>query len=229
MAEAAGLMRGSSEAACRPTRKFALDRFASAKRNGLFLPDRLPLPTWQRIGEQLHLIGDSSSWWLGDWLVYGQSRYPDRYKQAVAATSLDYQTLRNYAWVARRFSVSRRRDTLSFQHHAEVAMLPEREQDLWLDRAQLFRWPRCELRKHLRASRRALQADELDPEAELVLRITIPSERRHRWYEAAARLNESLEAWVALIIDQAASSVLASAEPRGCGPYDTEVADMSLG
>ncbi len=32
------------------------------------------------------------------------------------------------AWVARRFPVSRRRDTVSFQHHAEVAALPEPEQ-----------------------------------------------------------------------------------------------------
>ena len=41
---------------------------------------------------------------------------------------LDYQTLRNYAWVARRFAMSRRRDTLSFGHHAEVPALPEPEQ-----------------------------------------------------------------------------------------------------
>jgi hypothetical protein len=41
----------------------------------------------------------------------------------------------NYAWVARRFAMSRRRDTLSFGHHAEVAALPEPEQDFWLREA----------------------------------------------------------------------------------------------
>ena len=49
---------------------------------------------------------------------------------------LDYQTLRNYAWVARRFPAGRRRAGVSFAHHAEVARLPEPEQDYWLRRAE---------------------------------------------------------------------------------------------
>ena len=35
-----------------------------------------------------------------------------------------------------RFDLSRRRDKLSFGHHAELAALPEHEQDEWLDQAE---------------------------------------------------------------------------------------------
>ena len=70
-----------------------------------------------------------AAWCLGDWLVFGEQAYAGRYRQAIERTSLDYQTLGNYAWVAKRFSLSRRRDELSFGHHSEVAALPEPEQD----------------------------------------------------------------------------------------------------
>jgi hypothetical protein len=87
-------------------------------------------------------VASSSAWCLGDWLNYGQSAYPGRYQDAIEGTSLDYQTLRNYAWVARRFSLSRRRDRISFGQHAEVAALPEPEQDFWLRKAEELCWSR---------------------------------------------------------------------------------------
>jgi hypothetical protein len=72
--------------------------------------------------------------------------YGRRYKEAVAATGLDYQTLRNYAVVARRFELSRRPDNLPFQYHAEVGSLSDYEQDHWLDLGAAGRhWSRNEL------------------------------------------------------------------------------------
>ncbi|MFD9426223.1 MULTISPECIES: hypothetical protein [unclassified Streptomyces] len=73
---------------------------------------------------------NSSAWWLADWLIHGEATYGwRRYKEAVERTGLDYQTLRHYAWVARRFEHDRRRDSLSFAHHAAVqsnrAALPD--------------------------------------------------------------------------------------------------------
>jgi hypothetical protein len=98
-------------------------------RNGLRLPQRLPFERWLDAGTQLSALCISAAWCLGDWLVFGEQAYAGRYRQAIERTSLDYQTLRNYAWVAKRFSLSRRRDKLSFGHHSEVAALPEPEQD----------------------------------------------------------------------------------------------------
>jgi hypothetical protein len=121
-------------------------------RIGMMLPRQLPYDKWIRIGRQLATISSSSAWCLGDWLAYGEDAYSGRYRDAIEQTSLDYQTLRNYAWVARRFALSRRRDTLSFAHHAEVARLPEPEQDFWLRKAVELSWSRNRLRQEVRAS-----------------------------------------------------------------------------
>lgn len=187
-----------------------------ARRTGLCLPARLSFAAWRRIGEHLLLVSDSSGWWLGDWLVYGEGRFGDRYKQAIAKTSLDYQTLRNYAWVARRFDVSRRRDTLSFQHHVEVAALPPEQQRMWLDRAETFGWSRNRLRRELRASRTlrdsATPADTATKPV-VILQIGVDQEQQQRWQQAAVRVNRRLEDWVAQVIDDAANLLLEPQPP----------------
>jgi hypothetical protein len=123
-------------------------------RKGLDLSSNMMLSfeKWLYIGEVLASVRTSSAWCLGDWLVYGEMAYSGRYRDAIKQTSLDYQTLRNYAWVARRFPISRRRDTLSFGHHAEVASLPEPEQDFWLRKAETYGWSTNRLRREVRAS-----------------------------------------------------------------------------
>src|SRR6184192_3171929 len=126
---------------------------AMTRRTSLSFPATLAMGDWLEIGKELFVINDASAWWLGDWLVYGQNRYPDRYKRAIEGTSLHYKTLRNYAWVARKFEDSRRRGSLSFQHHAEVAGLPAEEQDVWLSRAEERGWSVSALRSRLRADR----------------------------------------------------------------------------
>jgi hypothetical protein len=123
-------------------------------RKGLQLPQRLAFDKWFEIGRQLSAVTTSSAWCLGDWLVYGETAYEGRYREAVAKTMLDYGTLRNYAWIARRFALSRRRDTLSFGHHAEVAAMPEAEQEYWLSKAEELSWSRNQLRREVRASLR---------------------------------------------------------------------------
>jgi len=49
------------------------------------------------------LAAVSSAWCLGDGLIAGQAAYGSRNRDAIGRTGLDYQTLRNYAWVAGRF------------------------------------------------------------------------------------------------------------------------------
>ena len=121
-------------------------------RMGLQLSQRLPFEAWLDIGRQLSTAATSMAWCLGDWLAYGQKTYEGRYREAVERTGLDYQTLRNYAWIARRFEMPRRRETLSFGHHAELASLPEPEQDFWLRKAEQLSWSTSQLRREVRAS-----------------------------------------------------------------------------
>jgi hypothetical protein len=174
-----------------------------ATRLGLRFAGSLTFEGWERAGEQISRVINSSAWCLGDWIVVGQSRFADRYKQAIEAAGLDYQTIRNYAWVARRFELSRRRDTLSFQHHAEVASLAPEEQDYWLDRAEEYSWSRNRLRHEVRENRRA--GTDNDSKANVLPRIMVTAERIARWRATAEQMKMSLESWIVLNLDSAAA------------------------
>lgn len=174
-------------------------------RVGLEFPAALEFGAWEQAGVKIARIADSSAWCLGDWLIYGQHIYADRYRQAVAMAGLDYQTLRNYAWVARRFELSRRRERLSFQHHAEVAALPAAEQDLWLDRAEQGAWSRNELRRTIRADRRPEQAALERP---MLPRLSLAAEQVAKWQEAAERGSQALADWIVATLDSGALRAL---------------------
>jgi hypothetical protein len=177
--------------------------------HALQLGSGLSFEDWQGLGRRLARISNASAWWLGDWLLYGQRAYGRRYKDALPLTTLEYQTLRNYASVARRFDVSRRRDKLSFQHHAEVVALPEPDQDLWLERAERFQWSRNELRRRLVAERPSTRPSE----STYTLRLAVTVERELRWREAAGRAQQDLGEWVASTVDAAAEATLAVTPP----------------
>jgi hypothetical protein len=126
---------------------------ATVRKSGMVFPQSLSERSWEQIGTSLRELTNSSAWWLADWLIYGEAAYGwKRYREAIERTGLDYQTLRNYAWVARRFQPSRRRDGLSFAHHAELARLGPAEQDYWLRKAEQQKWSRNELRRSVRTS-----------------------------------------------------------------------------
>ena len=181
--------------------------------NGLQLPRRLPFERWLGIGMHLSAMCTSAAWCLGDWLVFGEQAYTGRYRHAIEQTSLDYQTLRNYAWVARRFTMSRRRDTLSFGHHAEVAALPEAEQDFWLRKAEEHQWPVKQLRRQVRASLAERSPSQQDQAGQrlsqhdwivLNLQIRISPGQLETCQAAADNANLSIEAWTVLALEHAA-------------------------
>ncbi len=191
-------------------------------RNGLQLSPRLSFEKWLDVGRQLSWLTVSVAWCLGDWLVYGETAFNGRYRQAIEETSLDYQTLRNYAWVAKRFTMPRRRDSLSFGHHAEVAARAEPEQDYWLRKAEEFAWSRNRLRIEVRRSIRERietggRGSELpaDNDSESVsdsisapiartLRLRIPAAQLDICCVAAAAYGLSLEEWALRTLETAA-------------------------
>jgi hypothetical protein len=111
-------------------------------------------PEWIAAGRRLGSIGRCSQWWVGDWLRYGTVRWGEKYVEAAKITGYDPKSLRNIAYVASRYELSRRRDSLSWSHHAELAMLDPAEQDEWLDRASQDRLSVSDLRTELRAQGR---------------------------------------------------------------------------
>jgi hypothetical protein len=91
--------------------------------NSLELADTTTEDQWLEIVRAIGLMGGSMSWWIGDLWAFGEHKYGDR-KAMVESddwSGPEYQTCKNIASVCRRFARSRRRDLLSFRHHAEVA------------------------------------------------------------------------------------------------------------
>jgi hypothetical protein len=217
--------------------------------HGLHMGRGVAFETWLAVGSRLSRVSKGSAWCLGDWLLYGERAYGRKYKRALDVTRLDYQTLRNYAWVARQFEPSRRRDTLSFQHHAEVASLPEPDQELWLRRAETAHWSRNELRAQLAAERgRQLSANResaepadrdsasssqpagrhvppSDREASESVRIRTARPRVERWRQAAKADKLGLVDWLGSVADAAAARRLAAvqqADRESCAHRDDD-------
>lgn len=175
-------------------------------RVGLHFPPRFTFERWVGTGPKLARAADTLAWCLGDWLVYGQANYEGRYAEAVESVGLDYQTLRNYAWVARKFAIARRREGLSFQHHAEVASLSPAEQDVWLGRAEEHGWSKSHLRRQLRQSR---SADLSHRGARSRLpQLRVEADRLNSWRVAAGRTGADLASWIVVTLDREAGRAL---------------------
>ncbi|MFF2963927.1 LmbU family transcriptional regulator [Streptomyces sp. NPDC057963] len=179
-------------------------------RVGLEIPVDLTFEDWERAGQQLASVVNSSVWWLGDWLVHGRDNFSDRYKRGVREAGLSYQTLRNYAWVSRRFELSRRRPCLSFQHHAEVASLSVPEQELFLDRSEQMRWNTKQLRSAIRDAHEDVSG--CGKKASEVQRLAVPANRLQWWREAAEESGIDFEKWVLETLDGAAGQALDEAD-----------------
>ncbi|MEU4685855.1 LmbU family transcriptional regulator [Streptomyces xinghaiensis] len=203
------------------------DTSALVTRRGLLLPKRMAFEKWVGVGSYLSNIMSASSWCLGDWLVYGEASFNGRYRDAIELTSLDYQTLRNHAWVARCYPMSRRREKLSFTHHAEVASLSDPEQDFWLGKAEEHGWSAKRLRREVKGSlaERGGRKNEKDQsgrelndgqksgeetaastDGDVSLKISVPADRLEFCRETAKKLGLDLEAWAARTLMAAAEA-----------------------
>lgn len=165
MAEEVAVEAGVGVPMAPPTPREATDPRAAAPEKPeltsvAWVPGReLPYVEWLRLGGRLGVAGRSVGWWLGDWLRYGSARYGSKYTAALRVTGYDRQTLMNMVYVATRFEVSRRRENLSWSHHAELAGLDIAAQERWLDRAAAERLTVRDLRVELISSRRALASE----------------------------------------------------------------------
>jgi hypothetical protein len=139
-------------------------------------PRDIDFEEWARHGHRLGAAGRGASWWIGDWLNYGEAKYGEHYIRASVITGYEVQSLMNMAYVASHFEISRRRENVSWSHHAELAALPPGEQDAWLDRVEAARISVRELRQE----RRRLEAT---PAREHTLSAgeTICPACGHRW------------------------------------------------
>jgi hypothetical protein len=115
----------------------------------------------------------------------------------------------------------RRHETLSFGHHAEVAALPEPEQDFWLRKAETLGWSRNELRRevHTSLSERGQAVtdpdcpddpDDQDPAIIEKLHVHVTADQLEVIRRAASMAQLTVATWVPLALEQAARSALST-------------------
>jgi hypothetical protein len=128
--------------------------------NGLeFTGEELTYDDWKEMGDWLTRLRDSIQWMIGDWANLGAANIENwvdpsqrdmltagdehneipegKYRWLADLVDYSYGTLRNFAYIAYVFPVSRRRDTLTYSHHVEVAVLGSTsKQEKLLDKAE---------------------------------------------------------------------------------------------
>jgi hypothetical protein len=138
----------------------------------LEIREQLSIQQWRELLENLAAMDAGLQWWIGDALVYGEQVFEEElFIQVSSEVGLEPATLVNYRWVASSVHESRRREELSFSHHAEVARLKPTEQEKMLKRAIAEAWSVRELRvvvalEHPQNGQQALPLeDDRDPPA----------------------------------------------------------------
>jgi hypothetical protein len=134
----------------------ALSLLADLERSGKITPTSLviddpdfPWEKWVAIGGFFGELRSRLSFYIGDWILFGDRMYGERYAQAIDVTGLSEGAIANKVSTCRNVAGSRRRETLSFGHHTEVSKLEPAEQAQWLEHADANRWNRATLRVKL--------------------------------------------------------------------------------
>lgn len=117
-------------------------------RTSLEIAKRLTPAKFRELLTSLDAMAAGHQFWVGDALVKGEEDLDEHeFHQAVADTiSLEPHTITNYRWVAKSVEASRRREELTWSHHAEVARLTPAQQTAMLKRAVEKAWGVRELR-----------------------------------------------------------------------------------
>lgn len=163
------------------------------------LPDNVEWDDWVKAGAVLQTIHKNINFWIGDWILFGESHFPETYSQAILLTGKSDATLRNCAWVASVFPPEQRRD-LSFTHHFEVAGMDNvQDRDHLLDKAEEEEWSSLYLRK--------MRYDELGqtlpvmPEPTV---LTVPMELQQAvsdFCDAASQVSSMKDQWFQVPFD----------------------------
>lgn len=130
---------------------------------GLTFTEQLSPNEWYDAVLQIQKFDGKIQWYLGDLAVYAESPVTgwgeSKYNELIDGTGYDYQTLRIFASVARRFDNDKRKKILesvatsqhvSFSHFREVAPLDDNFAFYWLQKAAESAWGVAKLRDEIR-------------------------------------------------------------------------------
>ncbi|MCX8494911.1 MAG: hypothetical protein ORN51_01855 [Akkermansiaceae bacterium] len=127
---------------------------------GIQFKEELSYDEWMQMANDLGKAGRSIGFVIGDWINYGESRWREKYDEALKATRLSRQTLKDYAYVSRKVESSLRQDDLDFSIHAVVAKLKTNdEKQHWLSMAEKHDLSVRRLRKSINFGRLATEEE----------------------------------------------------------------------
>lgn len=176
---------------------------ARATTTALVLDENLGHGAWRQVLSRILKLSDSSAWWIGDALAYGEWRYGEKYREVLDALELNYDRARDYAYVAGNVPPAVRRADLSWRHHRAVAKLVPSEQETWLKQAIAEGWSYRELLEAIDAPPEiAARAATLEQ-----LRFTVDPDRLQRYTVAAERVDSNLQEWAIAVLDVAAAEI----------------------
>jgi len=89
----------------------------------LQLPTDLTAQQWQHVGATLQRFDEARQWWWGDWWNAGVQWKSGQ--EVCAALGITYSNASTCGSIAHKFEFCRRRQNLSFNHHAEVSSIPD--------------------------------------------------------------------------------------------------------
>lgn len=133
----------------------------------LSVTDDLTYEDFERALTGTAVLNDTTKWWMGDLLVFGEARYGERYAQILSLPQMNEHKVRDYIYVCSRVARSRRNENLSFSHHRAVAPLEPMDQSRLLSQAEREGWSFLQLREakaNLEALRRAQTEPMPEPE-----------------------------------------------------------------
>ncbi|MDH5561342.1 MAG: hypothetical protein OEY59_10875 [Deltaproteobacteria bacterium] len=102
---------------------------------GLHIPENTTDFQWQEIGKGLSKMDKAIQWAIGDWFLFGEKKFGEIFELAEDITGYKKGTLINFKAIASKFSPSRRRDELSWNHFQAIQALPEKKQDQIIEAA----------------------------------------------------------------------------------------------
>ena len=171
---------------------------------------------WLRRGCEIAARRGEVQWQLGDWACAADRSWGDL-ASAAPEIGVPARTLYNYASVARRVEVYRRRETLSFGHHEAVAALSPETGDQILDLAEAEGWP-CEQTREaardastearLRARIAALETKLARAEADARIAHDVSGRLERRLRLSARQLPQTYREFAAIVRETAAAPEL---------------------
>jgi hypothetical protein len=163
---------------------------------GIQFNEELSFEEWDDLGQKLAPIAKSIGFIIGDWINYGESRYGEKYDEALKRTGLTYSTLSEYSYVARRVEFCARAQNLDYSIHRTVAKIKDpEEQKRWLCLAEQHRLSVRRLRKSINFGRLASE-DEVqgDPADKGVVTHLALINRLIRWWKQTTA-NDPVDEW----------------------------------